>query len=225
MFPTIRARAASRLNAQHSRHGEGTLHGHVDLVERRRVYADYFAVDEYDLRHARFDGKTSPQVTRAVFLAPDAALVLPYDPLRDTVLLVEQVRMGPLGRGDSTLWQYEPIAGRLDPGETAQQAARREALEEANLELGDLLPVAEVYCSPGTSSEFYYIFVGIADLSAQKAGVAGLEAEDEDIRAHIMPFDVLIEICDSLQAANAPLALAANWLARHRSRLRDAAAT
>jgi nudix-type nucleoside diphosphatase (YffH/AdpP family) len=220
MFPMIRARAASRLNAETSRHGTGTLDGQVEISERRRLYANYFALDEYDLQHTRFSADMSAQVTRAVFMAADAALVLPYDPKRDVVLVVEQFRVGPLGRGDPTTWQYEPIAGRLEAGETPQQAARREAIEEANLHLGDLLPVAEVYSSPGTSSEFHYIFVGLADLEENVAGLGGEDGEHEDIRSHILSFDALMEMCDNLEAANAPLALVAYWLARHRDRIR-----
>ncbi len=223
MLPVIRARAWSRLNAKHSLHGAGTLGGQVDVHNQKRPYAQFFALDEYDLQFARFDGSRSETVKRAVFLAPDAALVLPYDPPRDRVLLVEQMRMGPLARGDRALWQLEPIAGRLDPGEDPQTAARREAREEAGLTLGVLEPVAEAYCSPGNSSEFYYIYVGLADLPDEVVGIGGLSAEDEDIRSHVIGFDALMDMCDAQHVANAPLVMAAYWLARHRDRLRSGA--
>lgn len=223
MFPMIRARAWSRINAAQSRHGALTMSGEVDVNDRRRAYANYFALDEYRLRHARFDGSMTPEVLRAVFLAPDATLVLPYDPQRDRVLLVEQMRMGPLARGDRTVWQLEPIAGRLDPGEAPQDAARREAMEEAGLKLGDLIPVAETYCSPGNSTEFYYIYVGLADLPDDVTGVGGVEDEHEDIRSHVLSFDRLMEMSDNLDFGNAPLVMASYWLARHRARLRAGA--
>lgn len=222
MFPMIRARAWSQMNAKQSRHGALTLMGDVAVDAVRRPYAHYFALEEYDLRHQRFDGTMTPQVERAVFRAPDAALVLPYDPVRDCVMLVEQMRMGPLARGDRALWQLEPIAGRLDPGEAPEAAARREAVEEAGLEMGDLIAVAETYCSPGNSSEFYYVYVGLADLPERAAGLGGEEAEDEDIRSHILPFEQLMTMCDDLLVANAPLVMAAYWLARHRERIRAA---
>jgi nudix-type nucleoside diphosphatase (YffH/AdpP family) len=155
-----------------------------------------------------------------VFRPPDAALVMPYDPVRDRVLLVEQVRMGPLVRGDRRVWQLEPIAGHIDPGESPEEAARREALEEANIALESLEPVAQSYTSPGNSTEFSYLFVALADLPDERAGQGGLDCENEDIRSHLVSFDALMELCDSLQIANSPLLVGAYWLARHRERLR-----
>ena len=147
--------------------------------------------------------------------------MLPYDPVRDRVLLVEQIRMGPLARGDATCWQLEPIAGHIDPGETPQAAARREALEEAGITLGKLEPVANVYASPGNATEFFHIFVGLADLPDLITGTGGLASEGEDIRSHLMSFDELMALADAQALANAPLVASAYWLARHRERLRS----
>jgi len=220
MFPMIRTRAAAMVNARHSKHGAGTLQGKVEIQRIDRVYTNYFALNEYALRHERFDGSMTDVLERAVFVASDAALVLPYDPVRDRVMVVEQCRMGPMARGDRAVWQFEPIAGRVDPGETPEQAAHREAQEEANITLQSLEKVAEVYASPGDSTEFFYIYVGLTDLPDQSTGVSGLDSEDEDIRSHLMSFDALMSMVDTLQAANAPLVTAAYWLARHRDRLR-----
>ncbi len=220
MFPMIRTRAAAMVNAAQSKHGAGTLHGKVDVQRLDRVYTNYFALNEYHLRHERFDGKMSDVLERAVFVASDAALVLPYDPVRDRVMLVEQLRMGPIARGDRAVWQLEPIAGRVDPGETPEQAAHREAAEEAGITLQALEKVAETYASPGDSTEFFYIYVGLADLPDRATGVGGLASEDEDIRSHLMSFDALMTLAETQQAANAPLVIAAYWLAYHRDRLR-----
>ncbi len=149
IFPQIRARAWSRVLGSRSQSGQGVFAGTVEVSDRRRAYTGYFGMDELRLRHAHFDGTMSEPLERSVFIAGDAALVLPYDPVRDRVLLVEQIRMGPLGRGDPEMWQFEPIAGRVDPGEEAEVTARREAREEAGLELGALEVVARGYASPG----------------------------------------------------------------------------
>lgn len=223
MFPMIRARASSALNAAQSRHGARTMTGRVEIAHSRRPYAAYFALDEFDLRYTKFDGSMSAEVTRAVFRAPDAALVLPYDPKRDVVLMVEQIRFGPLARGDRALWQLEPVAGRLDAGEHPEEAARREVMEEAGLLLGELHPVGEAYCSPGTSSEFFYLYLGIADLPERTKTIGGLDTEDEDIRSHVISFDELMLMCDRFELANAPVLILAFWLARHRDTLRASA--
>ena len=186
----------------------------------REPYAAFFSVEEHDLRFRRFDGSLSPQVTRAAFISGDAVTVLPYDPVRDRVLLVEQFRAGPFARGDRQPWQLEAIAGRIDPGETAEEAARREAVEEANLTLGALLPVAGYYPSPGICAEFLYSYVALCDLPDGAAGVFGVEGEAEDIRGHLIGFDDLMGLVTSGEASNAPLLLSALWLQRERPGLR-----
>lgn len=222
LFPRIRTRAAARVNAQSSQHGAGVFRGKVEVTQRRIAYSHYYALEELHLRHEKFSGAMSATMERAVFVGNDAAILLPYDPVRDCVMLVEQIRMGPLVRGDATVWQLEPIAGGIDPGETPEDAARREAREEAGLTLNALEKIAEVYASPGNATEFFYVFLGLADLPDTATGIGGLASEHEDIRSHIMPFDEFIAMVDSFGATNAPLVMAANWLARHRDRLRSA---
>lgn len=221
MFVMIRARADSQVRAKRSRHGSDVFRGTLDVVEKTRPYVDFYAMDAMRLRHAQFDGSMSAELDRAIFVASDAALVLPYDPVRDCVLVVEQVRFGPLSRGDRTCWQHEPIAGRIDPGEQPVEAARREAREEAGLEIGALELIAEAYPTPGTSTEFYFIYLGIADLPSGTVGSGGLEDENEDIRSHIWSFDELMARVARYDIANTPLVTCAYYLSHHRDRLRS----
>lgn len=193
------------------------------VADRTTPYAQFFAVEEYDLQFRRFDGGLSPMILRATFVMADAVTVLPYDPQRDRVLLVEQFRAGPLARGDHQPWQLEAIAGRIDPGESPENAARREALEEAGLTLGDLVQVAQYYPSPGAVSEYLYSYVAPMDLPDDTAGVFGLAEEAEDIRGHLIGFDALMALIASGEVANAPLILTALWLERERPRLRGQA--
>ncbi len=224
MFPVIRMRAASAVRAARSQHGSDVFRGQIEIEKRTRSYSKFYALDDITLRHRRFDGAMSPLIERAVLVGADAAFVLPYDPKRDRVLLVEQIRLGPIGRGDRTQWQLEPIAGRIDPGETPEQAARREAVEEAGLHLGPLRKIAEVYPTPGTSTEFYYLYLGLAELPDKIAGTGGVAEENEDIRSHLMSFDDLMAHVEHYDVANAPLALCAYYLAHHRDRLRSVGA-
>ena len=131
---------------------------------------------------------------------------------------------GSLARGDVQPWQLEPIAGRIDPGETPEETAIREAHEEAGLTLTTLLPVANYYPSPGAKTEFLYSFVALTDLPDDTAIVAGLESEGEDIKGHVISFERLMRLVHSGEAATAPLILTALWLERERPRLRQSLA-
>ena len=191
------------------------------VVEARHYpYTNFFSVEEYDLRFRRFDGSMSAVVNRAAFISGDAVTVLPYDVGRDRVLLIEQFRAAPYARGDANPWQLETIAGRIDPGETAEGAARREAVEEAGLNLGALLPVAGYYPTPGAKAEYLYSYVALCDLPDGIAGVFGVADEAEDIRGHLLSFDALMALVASGEASNAPLILTALWLQRERAQLR-----
>ncbi|WP_172328013.1 NUDIX domain-containing protein [Mangrovicoccus sp. HB161399] len=194
--------------------------GNVTVHERRRPYSNYFAVEELVYSHRRFDGAESPAVERAVFLASDAVTVLPYDPVRDRVLLVEQVRAAPIARGDATAWILEPVAGRIEPGDSPETTARKEAAEEAGLELKALHYVNDYYPSTGCFSEYLYSYVGIADLPDEAAKLGGVAAEGEDIRGHVMSREELMRRLRDNEIPDAPLLVSAYWLELNLARLR-----
>jgi ADP-ribose pyrophosphatase len=223
-YRLMEVRGASRLRAPGGkaevRRSAGV--GDVRIARRSQPYARFFAVEEYDLRFRRFDGSESAEINRAAFISGDAVTVLPYDPWRDRVLLIEQFRAGPFARGDDQPWQLEAIAGRIDPGETPEDTARREAREEAGIDLGELLAVANYYPSPGAKSEFLYSFCALTDLPDGVAGTFGLAEEAEDIRGHLLSFERLMALVETGEAGNAPLILTALWLQRERPRLRAA---
>ncbi|WP_297537667.1 NUDIX domain-containing protein [Roseovarius sp.] len=199
---------------------------HADQVTQEAneiTHAGFFVSRKYTLRHPRFDGTQSDRLEREVFVATDASLVLPYDPVRDRVLLVEQFRMGPFGRGDPHPWMLEPVAGRIDGGESPEEAAHRECLEEAGLTLRGLEEISRHYCTPGYSTEFFHLFLGICDLPDLEQGRGGLATEHEDIRTHVIDFPQAMALVQSGEANNGPLILCLLWLERERARLRASA--
>ena len=224
-FGQMKSRAASRLRAASEEPAQisGFGVGDVTVADSRRPYSNFFVMQEFDLSFRRFDGADSPQVTRAVFVGGDSALVLPYDPVRDLVLLLEQFRTGPFARGDNAPWTLEPIAGRVDHGETPADAAHREANEEVGLALSDLKEISAGYPSPGSTTEYFTLFCGICDLPDDAETVGGLASEDEDIRTHLIEASRAIEMADAAEIRVLPLVTALHWLARHRSDLRAAA--
>ena len=181
----------------------------------------FFLTRVCELRQPTFAGGLSPTLTREVFVATDAALVLPYDPVRDRLLLVEQFRMGPYERGDPRPFVLEPVAGHVDAGEAPEDAARREAQEEAGLTLRALEHISSHYCSPGCSTEFFHCYLGLVDLTQAGPGQGGLAEEHEDIRTHVLDFDRAMALIGTGEINIGPLVLMLLWLQRERARLRD----
>lgn len=199
--------------------GSGLATGDVTRERLIRPYAHYFGMEEYRVRHRRHDGGQSPTLERAVFTSGDAVTVLPYDPKRDSVLLIEQFRAGPYARRDPRPWCLETVAGRSDRAEPPEATARREAEEEAGLVLGRLARITAFYSSPGIMSEYIVAFVGEADLG-QAGGTHGLAEEDEDIRSIIAPRAQAMAAVASGEVNCAPLILSLLWLDANAERLR-----
>lgn len=225
-FPMIRSRAASRVRARAGgvptdlRTDFGS--DDVKVLANTRPYSNFFTMEEETLSFRQFSGDMSERVDRAAFVGCDAVIVLPYDLVRDRVMLIEQFRMGPHMRGDPYPWTLEAIAGRIDAGETPEQCVHREAMEEAGLIIDHLLPLPHHYPSPGASTEYFYAYLALCDLPDDAAGIGGLADESEDIRSHVIPFDRLMTLVDSGEAACGPLLLCALWLSRHRDQIRAA---
>jgi nudix-type nucleoside diphosphatase (YffH/AdpP family) len=217
--PTIQARAHAIVsNRAHRRSitvGQTTEAAEIDIRQVRYPYEGFHRVEEWLIDHPRFDGTRSGPLTRAVSHVTDAATVLPWDPVRDRVLVVEQVRVGPLAKGDPLPWLLEPVAGLIDAGETAEETALRELLEEAGITAPpDALDfVARYYPSPGGLAQVLHSYVVRCDLPDEVAGLGGVDAEGEDIRAHLVAVDDLLAMVASGEAANAPLIVSAQWLA------------
>lgn len=192
----------------------------VEILRDRPGHEGFFRLRAFELRQRRFDGSMTEAFPREGFVAYDAALVLPYDPATDRVMLIEQLRYGPVLRGDPYPSVLEPVAGLVDAGESPESCALREVHEEAGLTIRELRPMAKVYASPGYTTEFFHCFLGLCALSEADNGMGGLDEEHEDIRNHVIPFERALELCDSGEVNVGPLAMMILWLARHREELR-----
>ena len=187
---------------------------------KRSVYKGFFSVEEHDLTYQKFNNDRSDIVTRSTLVSSDAVIVLPYDPVNDRILLIEQFRAGPYVKGDENPWVLEPIAGLIDEGETPESAGIREAQEEALLEIKRLELVARSYPSPGISTEFFHQYIGIVELLDSSKLIAGLSSENEDIRSHIFEYEQFFEMIESGKVNVGPLILLGLWLSKNRTRLR-----
>ena len=108
--------------------------------------------------------------------------VLPYDIERKVALLVRQPRTAAtFASGGQAEEMLEAIAGRLEDGGQDVDEARREAHEEAGVELMELERVASVWSSPEVSSERVILFLAVYTERERQSTGGGLTAEGESI--------------------------------------------
>ncbi len=189
----------------------------VEVLERTIPYDGYFRIEAYRLRHRRFGGGWTEVMTRELFERGHAAVVLPYDPARDRVVLIEQFRIGAYAAGLGP-WMIEAVAGIVESGETPEEVVRREALEEAGCAVTALEAIGTVMPSPGGSSETLHLYCGRVD-SEGVGGLHGLAHEHEDIRAFTLPLDAALERLALGDIVNANAVMTLQWLALNRARL------
>ncbi len=196
-----------------------TVGGRVEVIERTTPFSGYFQVDRFRLRHRKFDGGWTSEMSREVFERGHAAAVLPYDPRRDEVVLIEQFRIGAYC-ADLEPWLVESVAGIIGPGENPEEVVRREAIEEADCRITDLAPIGTFLLTPGAGSETLALFCGRTE-SGGLGGVHGLPEEGEDIKVTVVPASEAIERASGGKIANANAVIPLLWLGLNRERLRS----
>ena len=192
----------------------------VELLGKSERYSGFFRNNGYRLRHRLFAGGWSGVIEREVFERGHAVGVLPYDPVADSIVLIEQFRIGALIAGMSP-WLIEVVAGIIEEGEAPEEVARRETLEEAGLEIQALMPMCRYLVSPGGSSESVLLYCGRVD-SRGAAGIHGLAEEHEDIRVDRLPYEEAMRLLEEGRVTNSVSLIALQWLALHRDRVRAA---
>jgi len=190
----------------------------VQIIERETCFRGFYSLDRLRLRHLQFSGEMGPTLSRELFIRHDAVCVLPYDPQRDEVVLIEQFRVGAMGKSVSP-WLLELVAGLIDTDEQPEQVALREAVEEANLALTSLWPITQYFPSPGGSDERVYLYLGRCN-SLGAGGVHGLAEEGEDIRVHVLSLDAALDAVKDGRINNAASIIALQWLALNRAEVR-----
>lgn len=191
-----------------------------ELLDKEICFQGFFRLERYRLRHRLFSGEWSRTFTREIFERGHAAAVLPYDPIHDEVILLEQFRPGALDTPGGP-WLIEIVAGMIESGETAQDVVQREGMEEANCSVSDLIPLYDFLVSPGGTTERIALFCGRVD-TTHAGGVFGAREEDEDIKVHVFSLDDALAMLQSGRINSASAIIALQWLALNRSQVRNA---
>jgi ADP-ribose pyrophosphatase len=152
-----------------------------------------------------------------------AAAILPYDPVRDMVVTIEQFRLPAYAAGlDGVM--VELAAGLVDGADTPEATIRREAVEEMGLDVGRLHRIGDFLLTPGGCDELCTLFAGEVSLGEVAAdgviGIAGLASEQEDIRVRALPASLVIERALAGLYPNSVCTIGLLWFAARRDWLR-----
>ncbi|MFI9654082.1 NUDIX domain-containing protein [Guyparkeria sp. GHLCS8-2] len=193
-----------------------------DLLANETLYRGFFSLQRYRLRFEYFDGSWSEPIEREIFERGHAVAVLPYDPERGEVVLIEQFRPGALDAPTGP-WLVEIVAGMIEPGESAEDVARRESDEEAGLAIDELYPLTRYWVSPGGTTESIYLFLARVDTAqidrdgdGRVDGQFGLDHEHEDIRVRVVPIEQAVADVEGGRIVAAAPVIALLWLDRLR---------
>lgn len=190
----------------------------VEVIEKIREFDGYFKIDRYRLRHRKHEGGWTDEIQREIFERGHAVAVLMYDPKLDKLVFIEQFRAGAyaafqspwINHGTHSPWLLECVAGIIDDGESPEDVARRECLEEADCKVRELHPISHYLVSPGGTSESIFIYFAHVDASGA-SGVHGLEHEGEDIRVLSVDSATALAWLDEGRFNNAMTLIAMQW--------------
>lgn len=192
----------------------------VKILQKQPLREGFLSVHKLTLQHKLFSGDWSPVFEREVMDRGHAVVVLPYDPKRDALVVLEQFRVGALDT-DASPWLLEFVAGMFDSeDESPEQVAHRELFEEAGLTTEQLHYALTYFSTPGGCTEQISVYIAQVD-SRQAARHAGLADEHEDIRVHVLPYADVVQLLAQGKINNAASVIGLQWLQLHKRQFED----
>jgi ADP-ribose pyrophosphatase len=199
-------------------------HPDAIIVSQTRAWSGRFAVDLVRFSHRRFDGAMSEPRTWELWRRGRAVGLVPYDPITDSVVLIEQFRLPALAAGLAPVMVELP-AGLVEDGEDPEPAMHRELQEEMRMEADRLIRIGTFLLTAGASDETVEVFAGrVTAPGAGPDGIvghAGAEIEGEDIRIRVWPAANAIDLAIAGEFPNSLTTIGLLWLAAKRDTLRE----
>jgi ADP-ribose pyrophosphatase len=197
-----------------------TLHHQVEVLTERDVFRQFFfGIVEAHIRHSRYNGEMTTELTRLKFDRGDSAAVLLHDPTADTIILTEQFRYPAYRKGEpETAWLLEIPAGTVEADETFDptRTMKRELLEEIGYKVNSFKKISTFYVSPGGSSERIHLYYASATPRQKVAPGGGLLSEGEDIRVVAIPTDEALHMIETGRICDAKTIIGLQWLKQNR---------
>ncbi len=190
----------------------------VRIIERQTLWNGFINLEQITLEQQMSDGTTA-RLVREVHDHGRAATILLFDPERQVVVLVRQLRIPVFMQGEPA-FLIETPAGLLD-GEAPEVAICREAMEETGYHIESAMHLFDAYMSPGSITERTSFFLGRIDTSKKVAAGGGLSHEGEDIEVLEIPFDEAVAMIGTGEICDAKTIMLLQWAMLNRTSLSE----
>jgi ADP-ribose pyrophosphatase len=179
------------------------------IINKKNLYSGFFSLNKYEFIHEKHNGEWTSTVEREVFSGAHVSTLLPYDPIKKEIILIQQFRAGVLSRYDEN-YLLEIVAGIVDEGEYPEQTAIRECLEETGCEVKKIHPIQSYFPAPGSSESYYHLYLGeIQAFDGER--IKGLEKENEDILVKSFKIDEVRQMLKEKKIMNGLTLVALQW--------------
>ena len=149
------------------------------IIDKKNLYSGFFNLNKYEFKHVKHDGNWTNTLEREIFSGAHVSTLLPYDPIRNEIVLIQQFRAGVLSRYDED-YLYEIVAGIIEDGEEPEMTAERECFEETGCKIKKIIPIQNYFPAPGSSESYYHLFLGeVKAFNGER--IKGLDNENENI--------------------------------------------
>ncbi len=185
----------------------------VTIEREETSFQGFRKVVTYDYR----EDESLLAAKREIVSGNISVAVVAYDPALESLVMIRQFRLGAqMGTGKGRT--VEIPAGMVDDGDTPEDTARRELLEETGLIALSLKPLCQFLTTPGMTDEIVHLFYAQVDASNLKEE-AGLASETEQTFPFTLTLEEALEAVDKNALYNGIVMLGLFWFARHRNNL------
>ncbi|MDC3131957.1 NUDIX domain-containing protein [Pelagibacteraceae bacterium] len=185
------------------------MNSNFKVTNKKNLYNGFFKMNEISLKYRKYDGSWSNEIKRELFGGAQVSAVLPYDPIKKEIVLIQQFRPGTISRNTNN-YLKEIVAGIIDPGESPEIAAKRECLEETGYKIKKLTSIQGYYPAPGSSESFYHLFLGEIESKNEKK-IMGLDTENEDILVESFNINQVKKMMQDGELINGLTLIAIQW--------------
>ena len=185
------------------------MNSNFKVTNKKNLYDGFFKMNEVSLKYKKYDGSWSNEIKRELFSGAQVSAVLPYDPIKKEIVLIQQFRPGTISRNTNN-YLKEIVAGIIDPSESPEIAAKRECLEETGYKIKKLTSIQGYYPAPGSSESFYHLFLGEVDSKNEKK-IMGLDTENEDILVESFNINQVKKMMQNGELINGLSLIAIQW--------------